>query len=68
MRLACGGVGTQAEMSRMIVEAIAEAQFAATTAAAAGNKDHVIAGKALKIFRKRVRANGFHVVRSALLL
>jgi hypothetical protein len=60
MRLASGGVGTQAEMSRMIVEkaaAIAEAQFAASTAAAAGNKDHVIAGKALKVFRKRVRAN-----------
>ena len=50
----------QAEMSSMIVEkaaAIAEAQFAASTAAAAGNKDHVIAGKALKVFRKRVRTN-----------
>ena len=60
MRLASGGVGTQAEMGRMIVEkaaAVAEAQFAATTAAAAGNKDHVIAEKALKVFRKRVRAN-----------
>ena len=55
-----GGVGTQAEMGRMVVEkasAVAEAQFAATTAAAAGNKDHVIAEKALKVFRKRVRAN-----------
>ena len=44
-------------MGRMIVEkaaAVAEAQFAATTAAAAGNKDHVIAEKALKVFRKRV--------------
>ena len=60
MRLASGGVGTQAEMGRMVVEkasAVAEAQFAATTAAAAGNKDHVIAEKALKVFRKRVRAN-----------
>jgi hypothetical protein len=58
-RLVSGG-GTQAEMGRMIVEkaaAVAEAQFAATTAAAAGNKDHVIAEKALKVFRKRVRAN-----------
>ena len=47
-------------MGRMVVEkasAVAEAQFAATTAAAAGNKDHVIAEKALKVFRKRVRAN-----------
>src|SRR3984885_8976047 len=42
-------------MSRMLVEkaaAVAEAQFAATTAAAAGNKDYVIAGKALQVFRK----------------
>jgi hypothetical protein len=59
-RLASGGGGTQAEMGRMILEkaaAVTEAQFAATAAAAAGNKDHVIAEKALKIFRKRVRAN-----------
>jgi hypothetical protein len=60
MRLASGGAGTRVEMGRMIQEkaaAIAEAQFAATAAAVAGNKDHVIAGKALKVFRKRVRAN-----------
>ena len=58
MRLASGGAGTRAEMGRMIQEkaaAIAEAQFAATAAAVAGNKDHVIAGKALKVFRKRAR-------------
>jgi hypothetical protein len=60
MRLASGGVGTEAEMNRMIVEktaAVAEAQFAAATAAAAGNADHVVANKALAVFRKRVRAN-----------
>ena len=60
MRLASGGAGTQAEMGRMMVEkaaAVTEAQFAAATAAVAGSKDHVIAGKALKGFRKRVRAN-----------
>jgi hypothetical protein len=44
----------------MIMEktaAVAEAQFAAATAAAAGNADHVVANKALAVFRKRVRAN-----------
>ena len=30
---------------------------AAAAAAMAGHKDHVIAGKALKVVRKRVRAN-----------
>lgn len=60
MRLATGGAGAEVEMSRMILEkaaAIAEAQFAAATAAAAGKADHVIASKALTVFRKRVRAN-----------
>ena len=37
--------------------AAAEAQLVAAAAAWAGNKDHVIAGKALKVFAKRVRAN-----------
>ena len=37
--------------------AAVEAQVAATAAAVAGHRDHVIAGKALKVFRKRVRAN-----------
>jgi hypothetical protein len=67
MRLVSGGAGTRAEMGRMIQEkaaAIAEAQFAATAAAVAGNKDHVIAGKALKVFRKRVRANRRRLSRS----
>jgi hypothetical protein len=60
MRLASGGAGTKAEMSRMVVEkaaALAEAQVAATTAVMAGRKDHVVVGKALNIFKKRVRAN-----------
>jgi hypothetical protein len=34
-----------------------EAQVVAATAALAGHNDHVIAGKALKVFTKRVRAN-----------
>jgi hypothetical protein len=60
MRLASGGAKAKAEMSRMVIEkaaAIAEAHVAATMAAAKGGKDHVVAGKALKVFRKRVRAN-----------
>jgi hypothetical protein len=60
MRLASGGAGTEAEMSRMVFEkaaAVAEAQIAATAAVMAGHKDHVVAGKALTVFRKRVRAN-----------
>jgi len=60
MRLASGGPRAQAEARRMVTEkatATAEAQLAATTAVLSGSKDHVIAGKALKVFRKRVRAN-----------
>jgi hypothetical protein len=58
MRLASGGAGTKAEMSRMVAEkaaALAEAQVAATVMA--GRKDHVVVGKALNVFKKRVRAN-----------
>jgi hypothetical protein len=60
MRLASGGSRAQAEASRMVSEkavAAVEAQVAAAAAALAGNKDHVIAGKALKVLTKRVRAN-----------
>ena len=60
MRLASGGTRAQNEMTRMVIEkatAAAEAQVAAVGAAVAGNKDHVIAGKALNVIRKRVGAN-----------
>jgi hypothetical protein len=60
MRLASGGPTAKAEMSRMVIdkaEAIAEAQAAATMAAMTGSKDHVVAGKTLDVFSKRVRAN-----------
>jgi hypothetical protein len=60
LRLASGGAGASAEMGRMTIEkaaAVTEAQVAATAAAIAGQKDHVVAGKALKVFHKRVRAN-----------
>ena len=60
MLLASGGARAKTEMSRMVIEkatAIAEAQVAATTAIMTGSKDHVVAGKTVKVFRKRVRAN-----------
>src|ERR1700691_5011105 len=55
MRLASVGARAQAEMSRMVSEkaaAIAEAQVAATGAVMTGRKDHVVVGKALKVFTK----------------
>ena len=60
MRLASGDVRGQAELNRMVVEKItaaAEAQVAAAAAMMNGHKDHVIAGKALTVYKKRVRAN-----------
>jgi hypothetical protein len=60
MRLASGGTRAQNEITRMVVEkgtTTAEAQVAAVGAAVAGHKDHVIAGKALNVIRKRVGAN-----------
>jgi hypothetical protein len=60
LRLAAGGTQGQAEASRMMVEkiaSVAEAQATAAAAVIAGNKDHVIAGKTLRVFEKRVRAN-----------
>jgi hypothetical protein len=60
LRLASGDVRSQAELNRMVVEKIAaaaEAQVAATAAMMNGHKDHVIAGKALTVYKKRVRAN-----------
>ena len=60
MRLASGDVRGQAELNRMVVEKItaaAEAQVAAAAAMMNGHRDHVIAGKALTVYKKRVRAN-----------
>ena len=60
MRLASGDVRGQAELNRMVVEKItaaAEAQVAAAAAMMNGHGDHVIAGKALTVYKKRVRAN-----------
>jgi hypothetical protein len=60
LRLAAGGAKAQIEANRMVTEkvaAAAEAQTASAVAAARGSKTHVVAGKALYTYRKRVRAN-----------
>jgi len=60
MRLASGDARGQDELNRMVVEkmtALAEAQMAAAAAIMNGHKDHVVARKALTVFRKRVRDN-----------
>ena len=60
MRLAAGGARAKSEASRMVTEkvtAAGEAQVAAAAAALRGSKKHVVAGKALNVYRKRVRSN-----------
>jgi hypothetical protein len=60
LRLAAGGPRAEAEASRMVTEKVlsaSEAQIAAAMAAMRGHKEHVIAGQALKVYGKRVRAN-----------
>ena len=60
LRLAAGGARAEAEASRMATEKIlaaGQAQAAAATATMRGHKKHVVAGKALNIYGKRVRAN-----------
>jgi hypothetical protein len=60
LRLAAGGAVAEVEASRMVMEKVAaasEAQMAAVMAAMRGHKEHVIAGKALNVYGKRVRAN-----------
>jgi hypothetical protein len=60
MRLAAGGTSSHAEAMRMISEkfaAIAEAQIIGTAAVASGRSSNVVAGKILRSYKKRVRAN-----------
>jgi hypothetical protein len=60
LRLASGDARGQDELNRMVIEkmtALAEAQMAAAAAIMNGHKDHVVARKALTVFRKRVRDN-----------
>jgi hypothetical protein len=60
LRLASGGARMEAEATRMVTEkvaAAAEAQAVAAVATISGHPQHVVATKALKVFKKRVRAN-----------
>lgn len=60
LRLASGGGRMEAEATRMVTEkvaAAAEAQTAAAMAVIRGRPQHVVAGKALKVFKRRVAAN-----------
>ena len=60
LRLAAGGARAEAEASRMVTEKIlaaGEAQMTAAVATMRGHKKHVVAGKALNVYGKRVRAN-----------
>jgi hypothetical protein len=60
LRLAAGGARAEAEAGRMMGEKIlaaAEASASATAATMRGRKKHVVAGKALNVYRKCVRAN-----------
>jgi hypothetical protein len=60
MRVVAGGTLEQGEARRMVAEksaAFAEAQATAVLAVVKGRKDTVIAGKVLRVVKKRVRAN-----------
>jgi hypothetical protein len=60
LRLAVGGARMEAETTRMITEkaaTAAEAQAVAVVAAMKGHSQHVVAGKTLQVFKKRVPAN-----------
>lgn len=60
MRLAAGGATAQAEARRMIADKVAaglEAQALAASGIMLGQKDTVLAGKVLRVVKRRVRAN-----------
>jgi hypothetical protein len=60
MRLAAGGASASTEARRMIadkIEAGIEAQAVAISSFAAGHPDTVVAGKILRVVKRRVRAN-----------
>jgi hypothetical protein len=66
LRLASGGARMEAEATRMVTEkvaAAAEAQTVAAVAAMKGRQPHAVAGKALKVFKKPVRANNRRLTR-----
>jgi hypothetical protein len=60
MRIAAQSPGNLTEVRRMVTEKVAvlaEAQYAAATAAIKDGKSHRVAKKVLGVYRKRVRAN-----------
>jgi hypothetical protein len=60
MRLAAGGATAQTEARRMIADKMAagiEVQSVAVSSVTSGQKDTVVAGKILRVLKKRVRAN-----------
>jgi hypothetical protein len=60
MRLAAGGATAQTEVRRMIADKMAagiEVQAAAASGVTSGQKDTVVAGKILRVLKKRVHAN-----------
>lgn len=60
MRLAAGGASASTEARRMISDKIAagvEMQAVAASGAASGHRDTVVAGKVLRVLKKRVHAN-----------
>jgi hypothetical protein len=60
MRLAAGGAAAPAEARRMMTERVAagiEAHAVAASSVASGHKNTVVAGKVLRVMKKRVRAN-----------
>jgi hypothetical protein len=66
LRLASGGALMKAEASRMATEKVAaavEAQTVAAVATISGRPPHVVANKALKVLKKRVRANKRRLMR-----
>jgi hypothetical protein len=60
MRFAAGGAIARSEARRAITDKVAaggEAQAVAALAIASGQKDTVVAGKVLRVVKRRVRAN-----------
>jgi hypothetical protein len=59
IRLATGGARAEAEASRMVTEKMMASSGLrkCRDSRMRGDEDHVVAGKMLKVYRKRVRAN-----------
>ena len=59
LRLATGGARMEGEASRMVTDKVpaAEAQAVAAVSALSGRSPHIVASRALRVVKKRVRAN-----------